>query len=323
MQGASISSVGDARRAHKSHCHRGHFIEFHAFLRVQFQCIITPMRLHEPGRPVKRSIRSCAQNCCGGWTIIEILIAIGILALLLALALPSFSAARQKALRLVDLNNSRQLGQSVQAYALSARDSVPVLWPPVYVNPSLGAPYQWVKIDHAEFAGGWFDNPSFYYAAFSPRPQLAMVVAAQSPANERTPAKNFDLPRPGDFDLSDVFYADPEYWTKDGQRGPEQWRSQQLASVAFPSKKGLIRQTRVFAASTLRPHGGANLYDPSKPVFAAVTWCDGSSTFEDYNKLLWGVANNWRYGTGDPDPISFKAVPISATEFGVLGRDRQ
>jgi prepilin-type N-terminal cleavage/methylation domain-containing protein len=52
-----------------------------------------------------------------GWTLVELLVVIGILAILIALALPAVQMARESARRLECSSNLRQLGIAVQNYA--------------------------------------------------------------------------------------------------------------------------------------------------------------------------------------------------------------
>jgi prepilin-type processing-associated H-X9-DG protein/prepilin-type N-terminal cleavage/methylation domain-containing protein len=53
----------------------------------------------------------------GGWTLLELLVAIGIIAVLAALLLPAVAAARREARRVKCLSNLRSLGQALHAYA--------------------------------------------------------------------------------------------------------------------------------------------------------------------------------------------------------------
>lgn len=260
----------------------------------------------------------------GGFSILELLVVIAILAVLLALAVPALRAGRTYSLRLVDLNNVRQLGTLVQEYALAERDCVPAIWPPVYVNPKAGAPFQFVNVRGANVSGGWFDNAHFFFAALSPMPPESMLTAARAPRRARVVGPTIDIPRLADFRISEVFYAEPEYWTRDRQVGPEQWALQRLGSVAFPSAKGLMSQTALFAHPSADPKEGADLHFGRTPgARGVVLWCDGSAGFESYPDLEWGVPNNWNYGGSGAEPVGSRAVPFTATEFGVLGRDRK
>ena len=60
-----------------------------------------------------------------GFTLVELLVVIGIVALLIAILLPSLSAARQQALSVANLSNMRQLGLGLEMYRNDAQGRFP------------------------------------------------------------------------------------------------------------------------------------------------------------------------------------------------------
>ena len=62
----------------------------------------------------------------GGFTLVELLVVIGIVAVLISLLLPGLVQARERAKRVVCLSNLRQLGTAVRMYANDSRDQVPL-----------------------------------------------------------------------------------------------------------------------------------------------------------------------------------------------------
>jgi prepilin-type N-terminal cleavage/methylation domain-containing protein/prepilin-type processing-associated H-X9-DG protein len=73
---------------------------------------------------------SCCQQCRSkhrpkGFTLIELLVVISIIALLLAILMPSLSKAKQQARRLICSSNMRQMGIALKTYLMDNRDHLP------------------------------------------------------------------------------------------------------------------------------------------------------------------------------------------------------
>ena len=73
------------------------------------------MTTTDPPRPPQRS----------GFTLVELLVVVGIIALLIALLFPVFSRAREQARRTKCLSNLRTIGQAMFVYANNNRDRLP------------------------------------------------------------------------------------------------------------------------------------------------------------------------------------------------------
>jgi prepilin-type N-terminal cleavage/methylation domain-containing protein len=68
----------------------------------------------------------CSRKRCGAFTLVELLVVIGIIALLIAILLPALNNARDKAVRIKCLAQLRQLGQMVFIYAANNRGHIPI-----------------------------------------------------------------------------------------------------------------------------------------------------------------------------------------------------
>jgi prepilin-type N-terminal cleavage/methylation domain-containing protein len=86
-------------------------------------CRISQRSAYRPGR---------------GFTLVELLVVIGIIALLIAMLLPALSSAREQSHRTACLSNLRSLGQSMYLYCHSYRDRLPNAAPKGVWDDTLG-----------------------------------------------------------------------------------------------------------------------------------------------------------------------------------------
>ena len=89
---------------------------------------------------------NCLQRAvenCAAFTLVELLVVIGIIALLISILMPAISRVRQSAQQIACSSNLRQLGQSVFMYASDYKGSFPPIMTS-YDNYGVGAPVHFV-----------------------------------------------------------------------------------------------------------------------------------------------------------------------------------
>src|SRR5438034_2245737 len=83
----------------------------------------TEAKLARPSPPLATA---CARRARRGFSMIELLVVIGIIAVLVSILLPAIAAARRQANTLKCLSNLRQLGYGFHAYAHNHKGALPV-----------------------------------------------------------------------------------------------------------------------------------------------------------------------------------------------------
>ena len=151
------------------------------------------------------------------FTLVELLVVIGIIALLIAILLPALQKARQQANVTACLSNLRQIGIAVDLYAVQNKQIMPLLMersyraalqpgillpeapdplPPGAPQPTVGDSL-WATV-RAFGPRGTYLLPASVVAAYAPRPELAVVGTERRDGQLRLRLALF---RPGDVVL--------------------------------------------------------------------------------------------------------------------------
>ncbi len=190
-----------------------------------------------------RAMTTTTPNAPRGFTLVELLVVIGIIALLISILLPSLRGARESAMRLKCLANLRAHGQAIIAYAGENRGSFP--YHEFWYNQS-GR-----KGDVSKFGISPFDATDKTglrneAGTLAERPLNAYL--GQNPEAAVCPADRGDANKPLVFHCGDAY----------GTSYQIQWNSG-AAVAAF----GVVPVT---GGATLRPEGGRTMLAKTHPA---------------------------------------------------------
>lgn len=245
----------------------------------------------------------CITSARRGFTIIEMLVTMGIIGLVVAILLPALSGGLGTARRTVSLSNLRTIGQLTQHYADASDDAYP--WATRGVNLcGIGVNFsliwqmslQWPLAMNGVIETG----------------ELREVVLA--PGARRDWVGEFDLCKhPPSYAYSQSFLADPRVWSGDGVADESMLRSVTLDMVTYPASKVLMWDWELpYIRRELR-RAGPDLDEPTPMLFA-----DGHGAEHRPSAATEPVANPFLLGLGNDDVARAR---LHNTRDGVRGRD--
>lgn len=218
-----------------------------------------------------------------GFTLIEVLVVIGIIAVMIALLLPAVQAAREAARRLQCVNNLKQLGLAVLAYC----DADGVLPPAAATGPEWSNNFS-MKARILPFLEATAVFHALNMSFFQESPQNAtsrttMVDAFVCPSDPNVPCGTFDVSGPGARQVAYTSYPNNLGTTPTNNGGRYDGPAYFMGAGTVASVAGLA------------------------PTVALAHIADGTS-----GTALWGEMIRGRNGTTSPGPNQVYAMSIPA-----------
>jgi prepilin-type N-terminal cleavage/methylation domain-containing protein len=249
-------------------------------------------------------------RCCThrGFSLVELLATIGIIAVLFALLLPALRSTRKSAIVTRHLSNMRECSNTISLYSQAYRDSFPFMGVPGQPEQGVAEFNDLIPPDAGmSYNAQYFAANAFHWPTVVKRAGFDIALTAE-PDDEAREALldrygTSDLLR-ASYQLSHTLVATPEYW----QLGPapistpSYFQATRTHQVRYTSSKGTLLATRV------------GMFDQS------------SSDAENW--VLVGFADNSVFKKDPPlehglqeRPFACWNTPVLTTVDGIRGRD--
>ncbi len=240
---------------------------------------------------------------CRGFTLVELLVSIGVIAVLLGLLTPSLMRARVTAYETKAVAQIRDIGLTVELYLQGERDTYPWHAPgePYFYAPP-GTPTGSIISSDDPWSMRYFWPVTMHRVAPWQEHYVSWLGARPSLSADRPPWQSSE---PGTsnypaYEYSNSFIGDPACWLPTGTPRPRPMRQ---AAVRFPSSKALMYdQSRNYLPIAFQNN-------TRRAVLAA----DSSAALRDDRAALPPTPNRAR-------PHMFTAI-YHDTPGGVYGRD--
>lgn len=233
-----------------------------------------------------------------GFSLVELLVVIGVVAILLSLVLPALRGARRSAAELVSLSNARQLAMVIQMYSDASGGLLPAtedgrFYPEIDESSSFSYPY-------------WQVYQTWTGVVFPVLPYGDAIDVYISPLARRTDIGHATWP--SSYHYSTSFAGQPALWKPGAVADASLRRGVRSHQIRFPSSKALLWDSEVDA-------GRAQARDPDGNLITVtpIASADGSGAFRVPAEAAVAVPNP--YGNG------VSRLRMHNTPEGVSGRD--
>ncbi len=273
------------------------------------------------------------QSARSAFSLMELLVSMGIILILLGLVLPTLSHARKHAIRTACLAEMRQMATRITMYATDFNDFVPFVY---NRDPFTG---QWLNLAGEPMDGDWLETSGDYwaypmldeYGGSLIAPQLrcradvvTMPYAEWASGITGTPPERLGIRL--QRAISRSFYLRPSSLNADGGPiGETEHRVARMAEVAFPSSKALLIENSPFHDPDSPPDARGMFSVPCRYTIAAAdTSAAWRSNADAHPAIIPGLFYDQPRPPRDlveQERTLRLMAAFDYTRMGVLGRD--
>ncbi len=254
-----------------------------------------------------------------GFTIIEMMVCLTVLALFMAILVPTLSGLRERARSSKSLSHLRQHGVAMTGYTSDFKGYLPAIGTPQDPSMTLSATGERIDVPIFLIGAAYWNYPLLeagYYPGKGPNDEVFFDAGKHARI-----AESIRLGSPAganSFMQSCSTLAQPEYWNPLTRTGSQQWGATRLADVTLPSRKAMLLNITPFYDRVPSPEG---VWPTQWPPSLRFVWllADGASESTIIDDVRPGMF------TGDgPPPVLHPAdmMPGLHTFDGIRGHDK-